>query len=338
MLEEEEKKEFCTRPFEEIEIHAQGEIYTCCPNWNNFYDIGNLHKNKIEKIWNSKKAKELRKRILKNDYSLCGKNGCTYSRTKQFFSHFNTNCKEKMNTYPLIVKLCYDYECNIACKFCRGVVRKLPDDELEILNSKIDTFFLPLLKSAKILLINANGDPFGSRHSRLLIKKAAQKYPDLKFDFQTNGTLCNETVFKNLNITPEKIEKIRISVHAATKETYGKIVDNGEFYFPKIIENLEYINKIRKESYFELFLHFVVNSLNYKEMPAFVEFAQKYEAFPCFWELKQEICPYLNLENIDIVNKNHPMHNDLLKVLKEPILLTYKEKISPVLMDLITNQ
>ena len=244
----EEKKAFCTRPFEEIEIHHTGEVYTCCPNWNNFYSIGNIYEHTIDEVWNSEKAQDLRKRILNNDYSLCDVNACSYCRQSLFLSPFNTKCTQRMEEYPLIVKFCYDYECNIACTICRDRMKKLSDTELETLNSKIDTFFLPFLKSAKTLIINSYGDPFGSRHSRLVIQKAAKMYPDLKFDFHTNGILCNEASFKNLNITPKRIEKIRISIHAATAETYGKIVANGEKYFPKLLENLEYISEIRKKN------------------------------------------------------------------------------------------
>ena len=73
-----EKKEFCTRPFEEIEIHINGEVYTCCPNWNKAYSIGNIYKNSFEEIWNGEKAQELRTRIMNKDYSLCDNTICSY--------------------------------------------------------------------------------------------------------------------------------------------------------------------------------------------------------------------------------------------------------------------
>ncbi len=333
-----EIKPFCTRPFEEIEIHPAGDVYTCCPNWNKFYSIGNIYKNSIDEIWNSKNAQEVRKRILNNDYSLCDINACTYCSQSLFTSPYNTKCTPIMEEYPIIVKFCYDYECNIACSICRDGIKRLSDEKLEELNSKIETFFLPFLKSAKTLIINSHGDPFGSRHSRLVIQKAAKIYPNLKFDFHTNGLLCNEASFKNLNITPDRIEKIRISIHAATAQTYGKIVQNGEIYFPKLIENLKYIAKIREKNPFALYVHFVITKLNYKEMPAFVRLAQEFGAIPCFWEFRQENCAYQNTDNHYVFNPNHPLHQDFLEVLKDPILLTYKENITPVILDLILKQ
>lgn len=328
-----ENNKFCTRPFEELEIHNTGEVYACCPNWNKFYSIGNIFKDSFENVWNSDKAIELRKRILNFDYSLCDKEGCAYLKQNFFPSKYELNCTPVMNNYPLTVKFVYDYECNIACKICRDRMKRLSDDELNLLNSKIDTFFLPMLKNAKVLIINAYGDPFGSRHSRLVVQKAAKMYPDLKFDFHTNGILCDETHFKNMNITPDKIEKIRISIHAATAKTYGKIVPNGEIYFPKIIENLKYLQKLRQTNNFPVYIHFVVCSDNFEEIPAFIDIAEEVGAVPHFWEYRQENCAWQNPENLYVSRKDHPLHQKLVKVLQHPKVKRYKDNFSPVLYD-----
>lgn len=329
---------FCKRPFEEIEIHNTGEVYACCPNWNKFYSLGNIFKDSFEDVWNSDKAIDLRARILNNDYSLCDYEGCAYLKQNYFPNRYEYECRPKMDTYPLTVKFVYDYECNIACSICRDKLKRLSDEELELLNSKIDTFFLPMLKSAKVLIINAYGDPFGSRHSRLVIKKAAEKYPNLKFDFHTNGILCDETHFKNLNITPEKIDKIRISIHAATAKTYDKIVRGGGIYFPQIIKNLKYLQRIRKQCDFPVYIHFVITKFNYKEMPDFVKLAKKVNAIPCFWEFRQENCAYPNNDDNYIYREEHPLHKDFLKVLRNPILLTCKDNISPIIFNLIMKE
>ncbi len=328
---------YCKRPFEEIEIHAGGEVYTCCPNWNKYYSIGNIYKDTIEEVWNSEKAQELRKRVMNNDYSLCDQNGCIYCSQSLFMTNYNTVCEPIMKDYPLVVKFCYDYECNIACSICRKEITRLSNEELKILNSKIDTFFLPILKSAKFLIINSAGDPFGSRHSRLVIQKAAKEYPDLQFDFHTNGILCDERNLKKLNITPEKIAKFRISIHAATAKTYAKLIPHGEKYFRKIMENLEYLKKIRQKHYFKIYIHFVVTKYNYKEMPDFVRLAKSYNATACFWEFRHENCSYHNTDDLNVTDPSHPLHQDFLKVIKDPIMLTFNENLSPVILDLINK-
>ncbi len=331
------KNRFCPEAFERVEIHNTGEVFACCPNWNNRYYLGQIKDNSVEEIWNSDRAIELRTRILNNDYSLCDKDRCVYLKSgfPPAMSADYINYKPKMEKYPLAIKFVYDYECNINCSICRDKIKRYPAKELEELNSKIDTLFLPILQHAKILTINAYGDPFGSRHSRLLIKKAAKMYPDLKFDFHTNGILINKTVLDNINITADKIETVRISIHAATKETYGKIVTNGEALFPQITNNLEYLKELRKQNYFKLFIHFVVLPENFKEMPAFVDLAEKYDAIPCFWEFRQGNCSYHNEKNNYIYEESHPLHKELVEVMQSPNLKKYRDFIAPLLDKLI---
>lgn len=329
----------CPAPFEELEITSSGEVYTCCQNWNNAYSFGNIYKLGAEEIWNSDKAVELRSRILNGDYSLCNKEVCPYLKQNHFESYYRTEYKAIMDEHPKSIKFCYDYECNIACNICRDKIRRLSDEELELLNSKIDSFFLPLLKSAKVLVINAHGDPFGSRHSRLVIKKAAEMYPDLKFDFHTNGILCNEKNFKALNITPEKIAKIRISTHAASAKTYGKIVKNGAILFPQLIKNFEYLSKISREYNIPMYLHMVIMPCNYKEIPAFIKLAQKHNFSPRFWEYRSENCVYQHPEDDwFIYKKEHKDHKKLAKVLENNIVIRNREFFSPVFYDIIPEK
>lgn len=344
-------KLFCQNPFEIMEIHPEGTVYICCPNWNKYYSIGNVFDNTLEEVWNSEKARELRKRVLNNDYSLCDKEACPYLKQKEFprprrmqmrkkflWWKENIECSEYMKKGPILVKLSYDPECNIACKMCRDKIIRLSDEELDLYNSKIDSFFLPLLKDVRLLEINANGDAFASRHSRLLIKKVAKKYRNIKFDFQTNGILCTKNMFKQLGVSTNRIDTIRISIHAATAQTYSKIVPNGDKLFPVILENLKYLSNERRNKKFRLFVHFVVSAINYKEIPDFIKLAENYSALPFFWQLRKIHYKY-NCENNDdfIVKPSHSLHSDLKEVLKHPLCKKYKNNFSPVLMDLIAG-
>ena len=327
----------CLLPFQEIEITQNGDVYTCCPNWNNNYSIGNIYKNDFKDVWNSEKVIELRKRILKNDYSLCNKNVCPLITNKNFGTRWEIHSKPKMKTFPKIIKFSYDQECNIVCKICRKEIIKNNKKDLDLLNSKIETFFLPLLKNAEVLYISGLGDPFGSRHSRLLIKKAQEKYPKLKFDIQTNGLLCNEKNLKNLNIAPENIECIRISVHATTVDTYAKIVKNGEKYFPIIKQNLHYLGDLRKTYGFDFFIHFVVTADNYKEIPLFIKFAEKINAEPRFWEFRFSNCQYEIQKNICVTDNKHPEYEELVKVMQHPLVKANRRLFSPILANLIKD-
>lgn len=308
----------CPYPFEEIEINVQGDVYTCCPSWNNGYSIGNIYKQSLDEIWNGEKVQILRKKILTNDFSLCNNKHCLYCSSRKFKTKFDSEYKVRMEEFPKSVKFGYDYECNSQCIICRKEITVLPNEERDLLDEKIDTFFIPLLTNAQILTINTAGDPFGSRHSRKVIQKATEKYPKLKFDFTTNGLLLNEKMIEQLNIKWNQIDTIRISIHAATAKTYGKIVHNGENLFPKLLSNLEFLSKMKNNYKFDFLFNFVVITENYKEIPLFIEFAKKYNAFPIFWEYKKDCCTNVGYcKNSDIVDETHEQHNELIKVLKE---------------------
>lgn len=74
----------CIMPFTNTEIHMSGEVFPCCPAWNNNYSFGNFYKNTIEEIWNSEAAMNFRKRILDRDYTIC-KNRYFCNQNKQYF-------------------------------------------------------------------------------------------------------------------------------------------------------------------------------------------------------------------------------------------------------------
>lgn len=320
--------DYCTNPFQQIEIHSNGDIFTCCPTWNNKYAIGNINEQSFEEIWNSPKAIKLRENILKHDYSICNKETC-WMLMGNFVSEFNQEPKLIMDKYPLIVKYGYDKECNIACKTCRDSVLfgRLTDEELNYCNSKLDSF-LTILKDAKVLVINSGGDPFASRFCRTLIQKAAKIYPDLKFDFHTNGILCNAENFKKLNITPDKIYKIEISTHAASEQMYNKIAPGFGHLFNKIMKNLQYIKELRKKYEIEFYIYFVITSINYKEIPAFLGLAESVGAIPRLWEYNKYCASYDLQEYLSIEREDHPLHKDLLKVLEHPLVIKHNKNFA----------
>lgn len=336
---EKRTRQCCSRPFETMEIHPDGSVYFCCPAWNNYYKIGNIFSQSLDEVWNSKEAIELRKRVLNNDYSLCDKDCCVDLKNRHFFSRYGIPKREIMDIYPAKINFCYDYECNQACIICRDNIKVLSDEDLEKFNSIIDSFLIPILKNTKVLAINANGEPFASRHSRLLIKKAIEVYPNLKFEFLTNGFLCNERTFNELGITPEKIEEVHISLHAANKKTYANIVKDGEKRFDTIIKNIKWLNKIKKEHKcnFYIGLSFVLTSKNYKDLPSFIKFAEKYADFPQIWEYRYQQNTSIKIDNKDIIvtDKNHKEYKKLRRILNNHIVKKQQFNLSPLLVQIM---
>lgn len=291
----------------------------------NKYSVGNLQNANIEEIWNSPKAIKIREHILKNDYSLCDFEKCPFVRCRCFDRLLisQENCKPVMELSPTMVKFGHDHECNIACNICRDELIVNTRKELETKDRLIDSLFIPALKNTKYVCISGSGDAFGSRHSRKLIKRISNTYPDIKYDFLTNGLMCNEKVLNDLNVR-NKIFKMRISLHATTKETYGKVVKNGERLFDTIIKNLYMLKDIKKEYGFEYYIQMVVSADNYKEMPEFAEFVHNFDAEASFWEYRPASKGFSqsdkNLYHREIVNPQHPNYSDFIEVIKDPRL------------------
>ena len=88
---------------------------------------------------------------------------------------------------------------------------------------------------------------------------------------------------------------------------------------------------------FEFCIHFVVSALNYKEIPDFIRMAEKYSAKPYFWELRKVQYLYESSDNDFIVDSNHPLHEDLKRVLRQPICKCYRNHFSPQLVELMND-
>ena len=304
----------CQKPFCECEIYCDGKVYTCCPNYfKEDYYIGNIFEaESFDDIWYSDKAVELRKKLLNNDYSLCNNDICYKD-----FKYEKINLSPHPD-YPKGVRFSYDISCNIKCIFCRDYKEKFENEEKW--NKIIDKILIPALKSATMLSITTVGEVTYSKHSQEIIKKAVKECPNLKFDLQTNALLFNENFVKSLGIE-NRIANINISLHSIKKTTFEKIMRGSNY--ETVMKNLQYIFELKKKGIIpSVSLIFVVNSLNYKEISDFIEFAHKNDVFPLIWEYRK------NNDKIKM-NKNHkeymvfqPYHrhyNDFVRIMNDCI-------------------
>ena len=309
-------QKICARPFHVLSIVPTGHCVTCCPAYIKNFTIGNIFNNDLEAVWNSNRARHLRNMLMNNDYTMCDLNTCINMELidKDKINDYYINKNIKM---PDTILMSWDYDCNVACITCRNNLIK--NDEKNIENLKgIENSILEACKNAKYFYASGNGDPFGSSYARNIIRKIIEVNPNIKFLIHTNGILCNKKICEELNIT-DKIKDITFSIHASCKETYDKIVRYGNF--EKVIENLAWISKLKKDGIIEnIYLVFVVHKLNYKDMPEFVRIAEKYNAVASFryyrqWANNSEF----NYNDMAVFEKNHPEYNSFLKILSNDI-------------------
>ncbi|MCD7779372.1 MAG: radical SAM protein [Candidatus Gastranaerophilales bacterium] len=305
---------FCSQPFNRIEIYENGDVFNCCPPFVNYYSIGNIFKSSFDEIWNGDKVKELREKLLKEDFSLCA-DICNRKFSTEENNHGYT---VSVNEYPEEISISSDNTCNVCCRICREHNYTTKFNK-ETLNEEVENIWLPIFKNAKLLRFGCSGEPFASYKETLIIKKTAQKYGSLKFHFHTNGILADEQKLKELCVY-DRIDTITVSLHSASRGTYNKIIRGGNY--DKVMQNLKLYSKMKKENLINhLRMIFVVYDENYKEMPKFVKLAQKHNAAAEFWALRltegTEISK--NFDKHSIINPKHKEYKNLVKILKQPL-------------------
>lgn len=61
------KKMYCTKPWNNVFIETNGDVYFCCFSGRPEGKIGNLKKNSFEEIWNDEESMKIRRDIMKGE-------------------------------------------------------------------------------------------------------------------------------------------------------------------------------------------------------------------------------------------------------------------------------
>lgn len=61
-------QDLCQLPWQHIYVKHKGEVTFCCMTWRN---VGNLHEQSIEEIWNDAKARQFRRAMMKDNFGFC---------------------------------------------------------------------------------------------------------------------------------------------------------------------------------------------------------------------------------------------------------------------------
>ena len=316
------ENKLCLNPWNFLAIEADGNCFFCCSIFSSDkFSIGNIFEQNINEIWNGDKAKDFRKDVLDLLYSHCDTQRCRFGYARYGWGGGTLECRTDSLIAPLpqVVHLIYDYSCSQRCIFCRDSIQYFTKEEEKKYNYVIDTKLIPLLSNAKILSLNGGGEIFDSIHSKLLLKKAIEKYDDLSLELWSNGIKFTKENIEALNIQ-NRIKIAHISVNAASKEVYKKIfrVDN----FERVKQNILYLNELKENKIIEeIQLHFIVNEKNYRDMKKFMKFVNTIEAVVSFSPTSPvHATAFTEKEEIYAVHKTaHFLYNDFVRRLKDPI-------------------
>ncbi len=284
------KGHFCSKPFTTLETTHQGLAYMCCPIWLPT-PIGRLDADPDE-TWSGPTARKIRESIVDGSYRYCSRVHCSAITNRVLTPRSSPQAQEILKDFatpgrkvppPKHVVLSHDKSCNLSCPSCRAMMVVLDKTRQEKLNSLIERVIVPLLRGAESVNITGSGDPFGSNHFRNLIKRitnvnegSANEFPHLKIDLHTNGQLWDRRAWKELGLAG-RVRGAHISIDAATPDTYAFARRGGSF--ERLLKNLEFVRELRRSGEIShLEFSMVVQSRNFREIPAFIELGADYAA------------------------------------------------------------
>jgi tetratricopeptide (TPR) repeat protein len=328
---------FCEVPWHHLEISWDGNTFLCCPSWLPLW-VGNARNQSLEELWNSDLAMEIRKSILDGSFRFCSKVHCPKIAGRTLprrasnvpageltpISAFDRSSEfpTRVSGGPGKLVLAYDRTCNLACPQCRTNFHVAGRAEQE----SMDQDYLPLIlhaaQNAETLYLDGAGEIFASKHSRhLLSLLRREQFPQLEFLLISNGQLLNERAFREFDLYG-RVQWIQISVDAARPETYRVVRRGGDFQ--RLLSNLAFLDDLRRArgGKFGLELSFVVSSMNFRDMPEFVQLGRKFHVDSILFTIVRN-WGHLSLaefEKLNVANPAHSEHQEFLKVLGSPEL------------------
>ena len=321
---------FCAKPFEEFEVRANGDVYTCCSAWLPV-PIGNLGRGDPDGIWNSPTATAIRQSILDGSFRYCSRGNCPLIVDRRLLrrdaltdpSHREIvrTARTRLEQRPRRVLLSQDRSCNLSCPSCRQEVILAGKAQQDRLNALAEEVLLPLLRDARQVKVTGSGDPFASAHFRYVLRRLAElRLPRLRVQIQTNGVLLDQRAWEELGLLG-LVESVWVSIDAAKAESYAVVRRGGDF--ARLLSNLVFLGWLRESGRLPLLrLDFVVQALNFREMPAAAELARAVRADGIYFQMIRNWGTYSVAEfrRHYIGSPDHPDYGAFLEVLRHPSL------------------
>jgi MoaA/NifB/PqqE/SkfB family radical SAM enzyme len=326
---------YCLDPFIASSIDGDGNVRLCsCLQWNPTI-VGNLKDNTIEEILNSELAHKMRESIRNGTYEYCNENKCGIIINNRLLKAeeipHDDAVGDLKSTYdrvfdvsvvepPRQVTIAGDLICNLSCPSCRTELIKQSDDVkdgrktvMELINknlfSKSDPRYITIY-------LSLNGEVFASPEMlKFLETFPVDRYPAAEFKFQTNGLLIKKR-WNKIKHLKKNIFNITISADSQNPATYEKLRRGGSY--SELLENLEFVSKIKQELGFEFVLRMVLQNDNATEIKEFFDFGMKYNADIVEYQFFQQH-HHIDDDTFkaqNVLNTAHPHHDFMVSELR----------------------
>src|SRR6516164_999237 len=325
------KQFVCPLPFERFDIGPNGDVLVCCGHWLPT-TIGNFMNDPIDGVLNSTRAQKIRESVTDGSYKYCNHLECgamaqdTLPRRDEL-DRPRTREAVARGDWRLDgvdqVMFAFDQSCNLSCPSCRThrIVEKLSESTEKA--RAVEEKLLPLLPKIRTLFINPAGELFASKPSRKLLELINdERCPDLRLDIISNGTLFSEEEWNKFPGIHRKVQSVRISTDAASKETFEKLRRLGKYDIFR--EKMRWLSHRRASRAIpQLKFSFTYQLDNFQEMRAFVEFCASMNAdFAIFERLQNIAFTHDEYRRKAVHYPDHPLYDEFIKVIKDPIFRT----------------
>jgi MoaA/NifB/PqqE/SkfB family radical SAM enzyme len=324
---------FCSAPFVSMRIGLEGSVYAC--NHNSSFLLGKFPEQSLLEIWNGKPIKKLRRLLQHNDFSL----GCVMCREDAINERFDAASftlfdKYKPDKWPAMLDFRLSNACNLQCIMCSGLSSSQFFQQNEPTENVFDeTFlnqldaFIPHLDTARFI----GGEPFAIPVYYKIWERIVQINPECNIIVQTNATILNDRIRQ---LAAKGKFHFSVSLDSLDKGTYESIRCKADFN--QVMDHIEYFANYAADSHRDFVICFCPMRINYREIPAFMDFSNEKGALICLnrflypahlavWSLKAEeiseifdsLSPYQPAENTTASAKNAAFFRDYLNLLQQ---------------------
>jgi len=337
----------CLRPFYYMNISGNGLVYPCCPGLVNM-PLGTVsYKRTFESIWNGPAARIFRKTMLSTRLDgVCVRKSCPFflngllpRQTGKGLDMTRTapglfpdglmddgavmsairSAASTLDYTPRFIGLACDRRCNLSCASCRSInVTRLSKEESAYLD-KVTEYLHEAGPNLLELEALGSGEVFYSPFTLSLLRSMDRKdFPRLKTHIVTNGQLFTQAMWESLGPGRGFINRVDVSVDAATKSTYEAIRIGGSW--ERLTKNLEFISSLRISKEIGFFaLNFVISARNFTEIPLFLDMAKNLGADQVVMTLLHNWGKAMRyeFEKEAVHFPQHPLHGEFLKTLQK---------------------
>ena len=311
----------CRTMLNHLEVGAGGDTACCCTTFI-YHSIGNLVRESVDDIWTSAIHRIMCLSNVNHTYSFCKKDMCPFFIDREENAEYDIDEPyENMTEKPSTAVLAYETTCNLKCITCREDYKKVNEEDKQKINVIVNKVKEQLIPGVDFLIAAGDGEVLLCKSYRDIIMSDSVR--NIKYlRLLTNGMLFNEKNFMAIRQSTDAKIMMTVSIDAATKETYEMIRCGGDFGV--LAKNMEYAAGLREQGELSyLRFNFVVQKMNYQEMPLFVKWGLSLGVDEVFFTKilnwgtysREEFREISMMEEDEVTPKL-----ELMKILNEPIM------------------